>query len=294
MANKHYVRSTFVYEEKPPSSKLNTWDDRISAGFSMTGGAISTLYGNDKVINDPNSSTELKVVATAVPDMNVTVSEGYALVADCLAQNASDTVKSIIAPTINPRYTIVQISNTGVVTTKNGAEAGSPAEPDADTDNIKLAAIYLPQNCAHINDTDAGQGYITDKRSLTSSPTDVKRQVSFYIPGTVFTTGGTNSDGYVSGTAAGAGWTPGDAITIEKGFISAQEIPTGADLVLTIHNKTQVTSDTITLSAGSATEEDTTIDLDFAITDVLAIQVTQVGSTVEGGYLNVVLQYVLS
>ena len=293
MSNKHYVETTFVSEERPPSTKMNTLNSRIANSVDMTGEALSLICGDDRVVDDPDSTTELKVVASGVPDMNVTVNTGYALVSGNLVRNESATAKAIVAPTTNPRYTIIQISDEGVITTKDGTEAASPTEPGADTDNIKLAAIYLPKNTTKIEDTDGGYGYIIDRRTVMAlHPTTVTRHVTFYIAGTVFTTGGPNSDGYYLGTTS-SGFTFGKPVTINKVMFQAGETPNGADLILTLHNVTDSTSDTATLSDGAYFGEDTSISLDLDGSDELAIQVTQVGSTDSGGWLNVTIQYIL-
>ena len=49
---------------------------------------------------------------------------------------------------------------------KAGSEAASPSAPSADSGNLELAQIYLPVGAAHIDDTNGGDGYITDTRSF--------------------------------------------------------------------------------------------------------------------------------
>lgn len=284
----------FINQEEPPSEKFNTLQDNIQSGLEMLASAIVLLGGDDSVLDDPDVSTELKVTASSPSDMYVHVATGLGCVAGTVCQNTASATRRITAPTTNPRYTIVQISNQGVITTVNGAEAGSPVEPAASANNMKLAAIYLPQNCTQIDDSDQGKGYIIDRRSISSFDlTAITRSVGFTIFGQALTDGGSNGDGYYVGTAAGSGFQFGDNITVNSVFISAQTPPTGADLILTIHNKDDATSDTATLSDGSACGVDSSISLSFDTGEDMAIQVTQTGSSTPAGYLNIVINYTL-
>jgi hypothetical protein len=294
MSNRLYEDTNFTEEEIPSSTKMQSFNDNAKGGLELVAKAITQIVGDNRVIDDPDITTELEVIASSPEDMQVHVQPGMACLSNTICQNEVTTALALVAPTTANRYTIIQISKLGVLTTKDGAEAGSPSEPDADTDNMKLAAVYLRQNSTAIYDTDQGSNaYIINRRSMMSAqPLTVTRHKNIYIQGVVFTTGGPNSDGYYYGTSS-SGFTFGKAVTIQKAAISAQEPPVGAALTITIHNVTQTTSDTITLSAGSAFEEDSSVDLDFAANDEMALQVTQVGSTTEGGYLDITLEYVL-
>jgi len=295
MSNKHFVGTTFVTGEAPPATKLNTFNDRILAAFQMGDLALSQLGGDDRVIDNPDIATELEVTASGTPDMNVHVNTGMAMVSSVLVQNKSSTTKQIVAPTTNNRYTIIQISNQGVITTVNGTEAASPVAPSALANNIKLADIYLPQNTLKIEDSDLGNGFITDRRDLYMyHPTTVKRFLTLpLISGTLLVAGGPNGDGYYYGTST-TGFVFGGGITIKKVFTQVMDIPVGADITGVVHNVTQATSDTFTHTDGEAFDSDSTIDLDFAATDEMAIQITQVGiNPNEGGWLSIILQYIL-
>jgi hypothetical protein len=294
VANNLYTNSTFVDESTLTHTKLNVFDANVEAGLELLASAISKFGGDNRVIDDPDVTTECEVTASVVPDMNVSVNTGIAIVSGTIVQNEASAVLTITAPTTNPRYTVVQINNAGALSTVNGAEGAVPVEPSADPDNIKLAAIYLTQNCPHIDDVDGGDGYIIDRRTIFAyHPTTLERKVSFSIPGEVSVTGGDAGDGYYHSIDGGAGFTFGQAITINEAFISSGDKPTGADLIITLHNMTAVTSDTITLSAGALCEIDPSVSLAFAAADVLGIQVTQVGSTIAGSWIEIVLQYEL-
>lgn len=293
MSNKHYVGTTFESSERPTKTKLNNFNSRIADAIELGDEALSQLAGDDRVIDDPDVTTELEVTASGTPDMYVHVNTGLAMVSGALVQNESSSSLLIVAPTTNNRYTIVQISNEGVLSTVNGVEAVSPSVPATSANNIKLADIYLPQNTTKIEDADGGFGYITDRRDIYMlHPTSVKRFLPISLPGTMLVAGGPNSDGYYFGTSV-LGFTFGNSITIEKVTTQFQQPPTGADVIFTIHNLTQATSDTVTHTAGEAFDSDSTISLNFASTDQMAIQVTQVGSTLEGDWPELVIQYVL-
>jgi len=172
MGNNLYTGTTFVSGEKPPASKLNAMDTNIENSVEMLASALAKVARNNTVISDLESVTELKVTASSPPDMLINIATGLALVSGTLCQNEASAKLSVVAPSVSNRYTICQISNEGVLSTKNSAEAGSPTEPDADADNLKLAAIYLPLNAANIANADAGEGYILDRRRLDGVEND--------------------------------------------------------------------------------------------------------------------------
>ena len=297
MANKLQITDVYIDGTTLDGTKLNTLVSGINNAFAMFSGVLADFGGDDRVIDENGSTSELEISESAAPDMNVNCSPGYAIVSGMVIQNESAAVLTLVAPVVSNRWDICQISNEGVLSTKSSTEEAVPAEPSADADNIKLAAIYLPQNAPHINDEGGaagGDGEIFDRRTpMSLHPVTVKRHKSFSMPGDVSTTGGDANDGYYHSIDGGAGFKFGQAITIEEAFISTVDKPTGADLIITLHNMTAVTSDTITLSAGALCEIDTSVSLNFAAGDVLGIQVTQIGSGVPGSFVEVDLQYVL-
>jgi hypothetical protein len=294
MANNHYTNSVFVENEKPTATKLNTLDSNIDNGFAMTGGVLSRFGGDDRVIDEDGATDELEVTDSAVPDLNVNVATGYACISEVIVRNETASVLTIVAPTVSNRYDIVQISNAGVLSTKSSAEQAVPVEPSADADNIKLCAIYLPQNAPKIDQNDLGDGYIIDRRIYSLHPKTITRHVTFSIPGDMSTTGGVLNDGYYVGTSAGVGFTFGDAVTVNKAFIQCQDAPTGADLIFTVRNLVDPGSDTITLQDGNAAEEDASISLAFDAGDELAIECTQIGSSDSGSWTQIILGYTLT
>lgn len=299
MANKLQIPDVYVDGEVLRGTKMNTLVSGINNALAMFSGVLADFGGDDRVIDENGVTTELEFTESAAPDMNVNCNTGYAVVSGMVVQNEASAVLTIVSPTVSNRWTICQISNEGVLSTKNSAEEAVPSEPSADADNIKLCAIYLPQNAPHINDEGGaagGDGEIFDRRTpMSLHPVTVKRKMTFTIPGEVSTTGGDANDGYYRSVDGGAGFKFSQAITIEEAFISSVDKPTGADLIITLHNMTQVTSDTITLQNGNLCEIDASVSLNFATADVLGIQVTQIGSDPggAGGWIEVVLGYVL-
>lgn len=108
------------------------------------------------------SSDDLKVVAADTPAMAVVVKAGVCIVNGVFTGIAEDvTISSIPAPATNPRIDIIQISTTGVVARKAGAEAGSPVAPSPDSNNKKLGQIALAVSMTEIENADC-----TDSRTF--------------------------------------------------------------------------------------------------------------------------------
>ena len=159
MATKYYVDTAFEEEEQPSSSKMGQFNERIKAGFQLVSNALVDMTGDDTVLDDVGRSDELKVTASSPADMSVHVAIGVACVDGQVCQVDCPVVKTIVAPTTNPRYTIIQVDEDGNVKTIDGVEAASPVEPDAEDDAMKLAAIYLTPSTTEIETAD-----ITDRR----------------------------------------------------------------------------------------------------------------------------------
>ena len=139
--------------------------------FAMLGRFLSRSWGGGDVVIE-GALDAFEVVAQGTPDMTVQVGTGMGFVSNRPVEltTAVDT-SAITAPVTNPRIDIVQISQytddvqTSGVTTKGGAEAGSPSAPSVDSGCLKLAEIYCRVGMTSIKDTDdASNGYITDSR----------------------------------------------------------------------------------------------------------------------------------
>ncbi len=293
MGNKLYEDSSFVDEATLTHTKLNTFNSRISNGFVMVSGALAALGGDDRVIDDQDVSSELQIVESTPADMNINVNIGYAIVSEMLVRNESAAVLTVVAPTSSNRADIVQISNEGVLSTKSSAEQAVPVEPSADANNLKLYGIYLPQNTNKIQNSDGGFGYLIDRRVYSLHPTTIKRHMSRFFSGTMDTAGGANSDGYMWGTSA-TGSTFGDDVNVDSVGVTVVDIPTGANLVFKLWNVTDGTSSSATLTAGSAFEEDATVDLALDAADEFAIQCVTVGSGEPGGWADLDIKFSLA
>lgn len=129
--------------------------------------ALAKILGDNEGVQFTYGENDLKVEAQASPDMTVKVNPGVALVSGQIAAVVSTTnTDTIIAPATNPRIDIIQVAQDGTVSVKSGAEAGSPSAPSVDSNNQKLAEIYLRVGATSIKDTDdASNGYITDSRA---------------------------------------------------------------------------------------------------------------------------------
>ncbi len=128
--------------------------------------AILAIVGVDETANGViGGDAWLKVTAQSSPDLTVKVSSGTCFI-DGVFAGDNDGVSSLTgfaAPATNPRIDIVQISNAGVISRKAGTEAGIPAAPAVDTDNLKLAEVYNRVGQTSVKNTDdASNGYITN------------------------------------------------------------------------------------------------------------------------------------
>lgn len=106
------------------------------------------------------TETDLKVVAQASPNMTVKVNAGVCIVEGMFTGISSAVDIAITAPTTNNRITIIQISQAGEVTKKDGTEAGSPVAPDPDANNYKLGQVLCTVAMTDIENTDC-----TDSRT---------------------------------------------------------------------------------------------------------------------------------
>ncbi len=294
MSNKLYEGTTFVEGAQVPATKLNAFDDSISDGFDLIAHAIVCIVSDNSVIDDPDVDTELEVTATTPASMNVSVNVGVACISSTVCQNAAQATLRINTPTTSNRYTIVQISNYGVISTKNSTETATPAEPGADANNIKLAAIYLPQSTAIIEDTDDGNGYIIDRRamsSITGGGGIGSGSKDFFYPGSLLTISGPAGDGFIVGSSS-TGMRFNAAVQLLYCTVQLQEATLGADTILTVHNITQAMSDIVTILDGTFGSLNSAINIDFDVNDELAIQVTQQGTTQQAGWANIILGYV--
>lgn len=165
-----YPKTTWTFEERPvPSSKLNTWDDRIETALELLSFLLAQAWGGGNGVVRGAATDNLKVVAKSPAALAVQVRPGYAFIKKMPFRIAANTDSpAVAAPVTHPRYDLVQANlATWGITIKEGNEGLAPAIPSADTDCIALAVLYLRPGMIEINDTDDGlNGYITDARSF--------------------------------------------------------------------------------------------------------------------------------
>ncbi|MDZ4861562.1 MAG: hypothetical protein SGI88_21525 [Candidatus Hydrogenedentes bacterium] len=163
-----YTKTAWTFEERPvPSSKLNTWDNRIELALELVYFLLSHAWGGGDGVIRNATTDDLKVVASSTPDLAVHVKPGYAFVSKLPYKlGAEATTAAITPPITNPRIDLVQARlETWDVSVVTGTEHASPAAPPAQTDCIPLAKLYLRPGMASIkNADDATNGYISDAR----------------------------------------------------------------------------------------------------------------------------------
>lgn len=163
-----YIKTTWSFEERPvASSKLNTWDDRISTALELVFFLLNGAWGGGSGVLRGLTIDDLKVVALGTPGLSVEVKPGYAFISKFPFKLAAATQSPDVSPPVsNPRIDLVQAAlDTGAITIKTGTEAASPSPPSANTDHLALAQLYLRPGMSSIkNADDSVNGYITDAR----------------------------------------------------------------------------------------------------------------------------------
>lgn len=134
--------------------------NRYWARMTPTNGVTFTI---ESLIQATSPNNELEVKVTNPTSMNVRVQPGYAIVNNKRVSNDTELSVPLVVPSTNNKITIVQIDDTGKITTKDGDEAVSPTAPTVDDDNIKLADILI-----NASDTTIETSDITDQRVFTS------------------------------------------------------------------------------------------------------------------------------
>lgn len=165
-----YLKTTWAFEERPvASSKLNLWDDRIEAAIELLYVLVLQGFGGGEGVLRGVSLGDLSVNQTSPVGMTVEVQPGYAFI-DALPfrLNAATETVPVAAPTTDPRIDLVQARlETWDISVKAGTEAASPSAPNADSDALALAELYLRPGMTSIkNADDATNGYIIDVRAF--------------------------------------------------------------------------------------------------------------------------------
>lgn len=165
---KCYVKTTWSFQERPvPSSKLNTWDDRIEAALELVLNLVALAWGGGDGVIRHATAQDLDVTAAAPPAMNVRVGPGYAFIARFPFRLAAATdTAPVAAPATHPRIDLVQARLAAWdIHVKTGVEAASPQPPAPDPECIPLARLRLRPGMTCIKDADDGvNGFIEDAR----------------------------------------------------------------------------------------------------------------------------------
>jgi len=132
----------------------------LGMAIARTRGLTASDSGVFMAHGDKTLDNDLQVVQQASPDMSVKVKIGAGVVLGVVTGTTIDVDVAISAPATNNRITIIQISQDGVISKKNGTEAGSPTAPTVDTNNYKLGTVLLSTSHTDIDTAD-----ITDNRS---------------------------------------------------------------------------------------------------------------------------------
>jgi len=144
-----------------------------------------------------------------------------------------------------------------------------------DNANIKAAAAIAESKFAF--DTTSGH----DHDGTDSKLIQVNRAFGFYITGT-------------PSVANDLSWNPvaPQAVTAVKIWAKCKTAPTGADLIIRVHNVTQAaTVGSVTIAAAATTGNTTSFTTPaVAAGDVLRVDATQVGSTVAGADISIVFE----
>lgn len=109
------------------------------------------------------------VTPLAVPAMSVRVVTGGTVVSHRGRKATCPTSAGLviaIADAVNPRWDVVVCTEAGVLTVREGAAAGAPADPALTAGDVPLARVVVPAMAGTITaDGAAGTGWIEDLRS---------------------------------------------------------------------------------------------------------------------------------
>ena len=103
--------------------------------------------------------------------MTVDVAAGIVTI-DGLAIVVAAVTGLVVTPAdgTNPRFDLVVVNNSGVVSMTDGSPSDNPVFPAIPVDSIVLATVYVSKNLGTILDTPELDSHITDKRVLLREP----------------------------------------------------------------------------------------------------------------------------
>jgi len=172
--------------------------------------------------------------------------------------------------TYTPGNTIIAAQNEANETTIYNELNGN-----IDNANIKSSAAIVESKLAF--NTSTGHSH----NGIDSKLIQVNRGFGFFYSGT-------------PAVADDISWNPisPQAVTAVKTWIKCKTAPTGANLIARIYNITQAAVvGTVTITAGSTTGNSTTYTTPaIAQGDVLRMDITQIGSTIAGADITIILE----
>ncbi|HRI89174.1 MAG TPA: hypothetical protein PK869_12950 [Candidatus Hydrogenedentes bacterium] len=165
-----YTKTTWTFEERPvPSSKLNTWDNRIELALELAYFLLSHAWGGGNGVIRNATDDDLAVIANATPNLSVKVRPGYGFISKMPYKLGADaTTPDVTPPVTHPRIDLVQARlDTWDVNIVTGVEAASPVPPSPQAHCIALARVHLRPGMTSIKNTDDSiNGYVTDVRTF--------------------------------------------------------------------------------------------------------------------------------
>lgn len=133
--------------------------DRTEAAFAPQA-FLSSSHLNDLAGAFSQSGVLSGCAVTPSSGLQVAFAEGFVQGGATRFRIASGTVTLDASDPTFGRFDLVQVSTaTGSVSKLTGAAAETPVEPDASTDAVKLAAVYVPPNSTAVT-----AAMITDRR----------------------------------------------------------------------------------------------------------------------------------
>lgn len=168
MIGNAYPKTTWAHGEQPvASAKLNAWDNRIEAALSLAYFLLHHAWGGQDGVVPGAAPDDLLVTETDPPSMSVAVAAGYAMINGEPFHLPTPAVAApIVPPAADSRIDIVQARLMDwSITVKQGQEDASPTPPQADSDALVLAEVFVRPGAMSILDTDdSTNGYLTDVR----------------------------------------------------------------------------------------------------------------------------------
>lgn len=135
--------ASYAYQSEVDTQDIAAWMAGI-AGTGVTSGCAVTAQGT--------------------PNMTVAVALGTVLVAGAIGSVTAGNQTIAAADSVNPRFDLIVVNSSGVVSVAQGTPAAHPSFPTIPANSVVLAAIYVPANATTITTSQ-----IIDKRVVVSA-----------------------------------------------------------------------------------------------------------------------------